>query len=433
MSTPTEEEANRLGAPQRGSLVSRVGKQLGMLSSVGSSFAVFGLHAIHAILLARLLGPTGRGEYGTAMFYTQTMIYIGLAGSLYSIARFAAKPDSRVGSLRGTAVKVGLLTGTASMAIAIGLSLIAVPSDKRYLLPMCVICSLMLPIEHVRLTSLAVDHGRGQFTRYNISRVFSAAVFPVIVAVFYATETKSLSLIAAMTVLSPTIGLAFYFAIFGSKKTTFSGPPSSREVLRDGRSDGLAVLASDLFDRLGNFWLLWLVSLEDYGFYVTALPAASLLLVAPHTFALYSFRAANTQSLLSVSKLLRYAGLVMLFQLIALAIMLLALDPLLAILFGDAFNGISAVAQILLVAMAANGSALVGDGFLRGRGKAHYGIWSRSMAAAAMAAATVCLPIGDALQRVAVAMTIGYGVNAIITLLCCIKECATGDSTKQAS
>lgn len=394
-------------------------KRAGMLSSIASSLAVFGLLALHAILLSRLLGRTGRGEYGVAMFYTQTMLYIGLAGTSYSIARRALNASTNLAALQRSAVRVGLITGLASMLIVMLLSFVALPSDKSHLVPLCLVCSMMIPLEHIRLTAIAVDHGRGNFTRYNLSRVFAAAVFPVIVIVLYFNQNASLQLIAWLTVLVPLVGYAFFYTLSDNKQLVGPIAPSPRTLIHEGRSDGLAVLAGDLFDRLGNILLFWLVAVDDYALYVTALPAASLLLVGPHTFALYSFRSAtdggHTQRRLAGSGLL-----VLGFQLLSLVVMSLILEPLLLFLFGEEFSGIAPVARILLFAMAANGCALVGDGYLRGLGRGTWGVWTRIVAAVVMLVCAFMLPDGPQLHRIAGAMGIGYAVNASLTAILCV-------------
>ncbi len=412
-----ESEAGE-GGHRNGKLI----RILGMGSSVGSSFAVFGLQACHAILLARLLGPIGRGEYATAMFYTQTMLYTGLLGTLYSIARAAAVERDNYQLLQRTALRCGLLTGVLSLVAAIAMSVIGVPSDKTHVLPWCCLCACMLPLEHMRLASQAVDHGRGAFNRYNISRVFAAAVFPAFVLLLTLGSIRSLGLVATLTVSSSAVALGFFFLISDNRDWFGPRKPPVFSLIKDGRSDAVAVFAGDLFDRLGNFLLLWMVSLEDYGFYVTAVPAATMLLVAPHTFALYSFRSAKELSTGGVTRLIQLACAALGFQAICLAMLLAILQPLLGFLFGEEFQGILGLAQVLTVAMAANGCALVGDGFLRGINRASYGVWTRIVAAAVMLLCSFALPVETMLLRIAYAMTAGYVVNAVLTMLACIRE-----------
>ncbi|HBE69360.1 MAG TPA: hypothetical protein DDW52_14535 [Planctomycetaceae bacterium] len=399
--------------------------RVGMIGSIGSSFAVFGLQALHSILLARLLGPVGRGEYGTAMLFTQTMLFVGLAGTLYSIARRAME-SSEAGSdenipLRRAAVRVGAITGLSSMAVAMCLSYAAVPSDKRHVLILCFVCSMMLPLEHMRLTLLAVDHGKGDFRRYNIARVFAAAVFPVIVLFLFLNQWDSLPLIAGLTVLVPVIGLVQYAAMTGYWNPFGPASPTSARLIREGAGDGLAVLAGDMFDRLGHILLLWMVSMKDYGFYITALPAASLLLVGPHTFALYSFRSGSAGEGLTRRQVAGRMVVILVFQTAALAALWFVIEPLLDLLFQDEFDGIVPVAKVLLFAMAAHGCGLVGDGFLRGCGKGSYGVLTRIVAAVVMLVSAFSLPIGESLIRISMAMAIGYAAGALLTAFLCLR------------
>src|SRR5262249_53758746 len=52
--------------------------------SVSTGFAIFLFTAIQGVMLARLLGPTMRGEFATAIFYTQILTYPGLLGTQLS-------------------------------------------------------------------------------------------------------------------------------------------------------------------------------------------------------------------------------------------------------------------------------------------------------------------------------------------------------------
>ena len=63
---------------------------LKMILSIGAGFTVFFLNAVQGAMLARMLGPTIRGEYSTAVFYTQLLTYVGLLGTQLAIARRAA-------------------------------------------------------------------------------------------------------------------------------------------------------------------------------------------------------------------------------------------------------------------------------------------------------------------------------------------------------
>ena len=61
-----------------------------VIATVATSFGISFMFGIQGIFLARLLGPEMRAEYGTVVLYTQTLTFIGLLGTLLSIASHAA-------------------------------------------------------------------------------------------------------------------------------------------------------------------------------------------------------------------------------------------------------------------------------------------------------------------------------------------------------
>lgn len=391
--------------------------------TVGVSLIVFGLQAIHAILLSRLLGPTGRGEYGTAVFYAQTMIYIGLLGTHYSIARHATREEVSPTQLQRSAVRVGLVTGILSMLIAAGFCLLGLPSDKQYLLPLCLICTLLLPAEHLRITAQAVDHGRGKFNRYNLSRLFAAAVFPCLVLVLYLTQYSSLQLIAWFTVLVSIVAYVFYWVISDTKQVLGPARPHPMSLIRDGLPDGGLVLANDLYDRLAIFLVLWFTSLTDQGLFLTALPLSTMLLVAPNALELFAFRfAADPSKRLTVPSFFKYGSLVLLVQGVAVVGLQIALAPLLVFLFREEFIDAIPVARVLICAMALGGITIVAEGYLRGREMTRVALYGRVVAMLVMFAAVMWLSDGSPLIRVATAALLGYGASALMAAIFVLRD-----------
>lgn len=388
-----------------------------MVSTVGSNFLVFGLQAIHAILLARLLGPQGRGEYGTAMFYAQLLIYVGLMGTLFSIARMSENWKSDFAPLQRSAIRVGLITGICAMTLSMLLVLIAIPAAKKYLVPYCLICCMLLPWEHMRLTCLAVDHGRGTFRRYNLSNVVAAAIFPALVLGLYISHIDSLWVVSCLTVIVPLSGLAFYLLVSDNRKWFGELAVAPTRLIRDGAQDGLSVLATDLYDRLGVFLVLWLVTIEGLGNYLTAVPAAQLLVVAPNALALFAFKAAaNHQRKITVTQAVQSILFVLALQVTVVFLLSTILESLLLFIYGQRFIGTVPVAQVLLLAMAACGCAIVGDGYLRGRQRAILGVWTRVFGMLTMLMAAVLIDHPNPLLRVAWATACGHFVNAILII-----------------
>lgn len=387
------------------------------------SLVVFGLQAVHSVILARLLGPEGRGEYGTIVLFSQTMLYVGLVGTHYSIARAATRGVAAVGALQAAAFRVGLMTGIGSTLIAATLCLVGLPDEKRYLLPLALICTLLLPCEHLRLTAQAVDHGRGSFNRYNASRLFAAAVFPLLMLVLFLGQVRDLTWIAWATVLTSVVGYVFYWLISDQKSVL--QPPSAterssakaRNLIREGRSDGALVVANDLFDRLATLLVLWLASFEDQGYYLTALPAATLLLVAPNAFELFAFRkAADESHRLSLRELQKFGAGFIFIQVFVAAGLMLCIAPLIHLVYTEDFSGSIPIAKVLIAAMAANGLTIIGEGYLRGRHLAKLGVYTRVVSAPIMVVGALGISSLSPTLRIAVAVFLGHLVNAALVL-----------------
>lgn len=399
------------------------------------SLAVFGLQAIHSILLARLLGPTGRGEYGTAVFFAQTMTYIGLLGTHYSIARWAAsenasKSDSSVRSdYYRTAFRIGAFTGGLSLVVSVGLSWFALPSDKAYLFPLCVICSLLLPAEHLRLTGQSVDHGLGRFNRYNISRLFAATIFPVLVLCFYLGQFKNLSAIAWSTVLVSIAAYLFYWVISEVKSVWQRSEGQTFGIIRDGLPDAGLVLANDAYDRLAVYLVIWCASLADQGLFLTALPISTLLLVAPNAFELFAFRSAAAESSpLGGFRCAKNIVLIVATQAAVLFALQLVLEPLVLILYGEPFRDAIPVTRILIVAMAFSGLTIVGEGYLRGRRQLRSSMLVRIIATLILLGCALAYWSAGSIEWIAKAATFGHAFNAMLVGVLVVRDASRPES-----
>ena len=117
-------------------LLAEVARHATVLSTVGTSFAVLLLQTVQAMVLARMLGPGGRGEYASAILYTTLLTYIGLMGTHLAVARRAARHRGTFVELQRASLRTGLLTGTLTLAVVAALGWTALPATKSFL-PLC--------------------------------------------------------------------------------------------------------------------------------------------------------------------------------------------------------------------------------------------------------------------------------------------------------
>jgi O-antigen/teichoic acid export membrane protein len=392
-----------------------VTKNIDVITTVATSFGVFWLFAVQGIFLARLLGPEMRAEYGTVVLYTQTLTYIGLLGTLLSIAAHAARNPEALPGLRRAAIRLGIVTGLVTALVVAILALTALPATKAYLAGLCVLCGCLLPFDHVRLALLAVDHGSGSFPKYNRNMFFNAALLPLLLCVLWIAGIRSLYLIVAGTILVPLLSLIFRFASEGLRIVGRRSEPPIRTLLVEGIPYAFAQTSSDLFNRLDVLLILWLASLKDQGYYMAAVSAASLLLVAPNALALFSFKSsARSDHTASVTKVVAAGTAVALIQLVTVLAILAVIGPLITLVFGSKFSGAVPYAQLLLIAQAIGGLTYVAGGYLRGRRKSFIEVWTRIVAAAVIVVIALALRGSRGQMSVPIAAVCGQVVCASI-------------------
>ncbi len=358
------------------------------VSTAGVAFAIVGLQMGQGILLARLLGPVGRGEYATAVFYVQLLLYIGLFGGLEIICRYAAEAELNTTRLRRAALKLGLATGAITTIVAIVFCLVALPADKRYLIPLAILCSLSLAGQQVMLIMTAVDRGLGRFGTYNVRRVIAAAAFPVLLLVAQLAWGVTLEIACGLFVIASLISMGACIVGLERPFTGESGPPVGK-LFRESLPYALSMLATDLFERLDLLLVLWIASFQDQGFYAAMVPAVYPLTVLPNTMGIFLFNAAaDRKRRLTTKDVHRILGSSIAVQTICTIVFLLLIGELVNLLYGAAFAPAVQFARWLAPVAAIKGILQGLDSYVKGRGKPLVAIRCRIAAAALMIAVT---------------------------------------------
>jgi len=385
-----------------------------LIATVATSFGTFGITAIQGILLARMLGPEGRGEFGTAIFYSTTLTFIGMLGAQYSVARRAASGASTSYELARSATRLGIWTGLGTIVVVAALAFTTLPTAKQFLAPLCVLAALSLPLEHMRQLLLAVDQGSGQFRRYNAVVLTTSIVFPFLLLVLWVTGNASVPAVVLLSLAPPAVGLALRLLMSRPVRYVAAATPSKRALVKEGSPYLFSLAVCDLYQRLDQFLILSLGSLATQGLYAAAVPAASMLQVGATALALFSFNAGSRQDSNRTARQIMNAGVTLAaFQLLTGLAFALVVGQLIVLFYGARFAAAVPFALALIPAHAINGFTQVVEGHLRGLGNVRIGIAAR-IAAAVVMVATVALLFGRFRElSVPIAATVANAIVAI--------------------
>lgn len=401
------------------------------VSTVGFAFAIVGLQLVQGILLARLLGPEGRGEYAAAVLYVQLLLYIGLFGGLEVICRYAAKDSVDRNGLRRAALWLGITTGVATCLAVLVLNLVALPTEKQYLIPIAVVCSLSIIGQHIMLVMTAVNRGSGDFGKYNLCRFIAASAFPILLVIAALVGNVEVITASWLFVLASLVSVAACVAGLPQPLTGTRKPKVPR-LLMESRPYGLSMLATDLFERFDLLLVLWLAPLIEQGFYAAMVPAVYPLTVIPNTLGLFLFNAGASQKRrLSKGEIHRILGSTLAVQSVSTVVFMLLIGPLVVLLYGENFADAVVFALWLAPASAIRGILQGLDSYLKGRGRPLAPVRARILAIGAMLVTTWLLL--DSFGTIAIAIAALVGQVICLIWLSAIVYADVGDGESQVA
>lgn len=399
----------------RESIINR--ELLSLAATIFSTLSVFGIFFVQGIFVARILGPIGRGQFGTALYFPRDiLLYAGLLGGVEIINSLASKRAAETVALKHAAAKLGLVSGLITAAIAALLSIgVLLKFGKADLIPFCLVICLFVPFEHMQLTISAVDRGTQKYARYNINRIIYAASFVVLVLFTFGLDelvastnslpewlSESCSRWVGFNHLIPVSALTLMCLLFVGSKVVGLAPtlrdmeiwnrlrtgesysrrikdaPGTGQLLSEGKPYAISMLVSEVFDRLDILLILAWATVEMSGHYFVAVPAAALLTVAPNALGVFTFNVGadrNRQVTLQTATIAILSTIA--FQVIATVAFLYILPYLILLFYGEAFSPAIPFALWLLPACAIKGYLQAADGYLKGREKPMIGVISR--------------------------------------------------------
>ena len=315
--------------------------------------AIVALGLVGSVIIARSLGPSGRGEYAVAVAVSATAVQIGNLGLHTSSSWAASQRPELVGKLLANGVVwsfvVGCALGVAAWMVALafpavlpvpqdllGLALVSVPFGLAYL----VVANLLLGLQKVR-----------NYNTLELSnRALSVAAIGALVAVGVASPLSTYGAVVAATLLS-TVGGAAWIA------RRRRGVRPDRRVLIEFGGYGLRAYVAALFTflvlRIDLLLVQYSLGSLEAGLYSIAVSLADVLYLLPVVVSTLLFPRLSAQSDRRVVwHEARRAVIVILALTSLLGLVAVTLGgPLITLLYGDAFSPATPAFQWLVPAV----------------------------------------------------------------------------------
>ena len=364
--TRTDAEAER--RPQRhGGLRS-------LVETLGAGFFIKACGLILGVVLARLLGPTGRGSLETVIFWPSLFAALGLLGVDIAIKRLAAT-EHDIRPLTRAAFPLSLTLSAVTIIVCYISLPHLLPHTQHHLLPIAVLFLAFVPANHLALNLRAIDEGTGHFRRYNVIRSILNPVWLLAILVLWLLGLCTVAWLVIALLLT-NYAVAVTRVAIALRPFPLMGPiyPPLR-ILREGCPFALARICDLAYERADKIMIIWLLGSRALGLYMVALAAGSLLTsvgTSANTvvFAIAA-QSAGRAGFDRSAKVFRGTALMWLF---AGGCLVLLIPLLLPTIYGSRFADAVVPGVVLIVGSALAMQARLLDSCLRGQGHPFPGI-----------------------------------------------------------
>jgi O-antigen/teichoic acid export membrane protein len=332
------------------------------------------------VLVARWLGPTGRGQLAAAMLWPGVigiLISLGLQHAfVYAVSVGWARPER----LQRLGLRFTLLVGVPAALIywLVCPWILGKQFPNESWIPG--LFSLYLPLAIYAGFLLPIYQGSGDFTRWNIARVFRGGAWTLAVV--------GLALLAGVTVLNLLIVqllilvvlCVYLYSKLGSLagRNKGDGAAPLKLIFKYGFAIYLSGLAYTVNQQLDQLLLSIWVTPSDLGQYAAAATLAGAILVIPSAVGPIGFskvaRASDQPS--EQRRHVKFAFLWTAFFLVPAGLVLTILAPWVTnVLYGPAYVHTAQLLRVLAPASISFGMAIVLADILRGLGRPMYGTY----------------------------------------------------------
>jgi enterobacterial common antigen flippase len=341
-----------------------------VISSLAATAFIQLLGVLTGVLLARTLGPAGRGALAAVVLWPTMLWTVGNLGIFDSVTFMSARQTAPHRSIVSTSL--GLAAVQSAILILIGLVLVPIVLSRQEesVVRDCLIYLASIPTSLVTLYLGSVLNGMHRFVAFNIVRItvfVGNAIGLVLLAI-----TSDLTVTSAMLayLVSQVVSALVACAIVLPSLEGFRRPERwlARELLAYGWRSQLSSISNLLNERVDQLVISIVFAPASLGLYVVAWTMTSLSATIGHSVALATLPAvakADTRDD-RLAKAHEYVFLTAATTAVLVIPLIILAPQILRIVFGPDFVAATDVTRILLIASVTLGTGRVLGAVLKG-------------------------------------------------------------------
>lgn len=341
------------------------------LRLAAANAALAGLTFLTGVMLARSLGPTGRGIYGSLFLWALTTANIFAWGAQITLARQAAQAPQRAAAIYVGAYRMSAVGGWLGALAFLAIVLPATIGRPDYPVWLVLIASLIIPFSIANAFQIQIELGRARFASFNFVRGSFAALNFFSIAGLWLAGVRSVGVF--VSVLAATALVATLSAMLAIRRSLHGLPrtpvPTLADIVRDSTPIAITMLASGVAQQSDKLLGSAIFSASLFGTYLVAASLAQVQGLAGEALAQMFFaRGAAITDLDHIDR--KWLGLRLRQTILIYAVIcgcaLLIVPLLVPLVYGPQFVGAVPLLYLLLPGMALQGTVRPFEEYLRG-------------------------------------------------------------------
>jgi O-antigen/teichoic acid export membrane protein len=340
--------------------------------TLASRVVIFGLAIVSNVILARSLGPEGRGLYALALVAPSAVTLIANLGVSQALVYYSARKTYANDQLIGQILSLSLMLGGVATAALLGV----VAVMGKYILPgvpiyLIFIASASIPLGVFFYYALAYQQGLERFVGFNALYLVNAVALLVLFLPLLAQRGNVRLAVAGWTLSwVPTAAVGLYVLSRSGKINLRLDPRLARSLFRFGIVGYLSFLTSYFNLRLSTFLVNIFTNATQVGFYAVAISLAETIwYISTAAAQVLAPRVAGAEGPAPEITTARVTRVVLWMSSAASAALGLAAPIVVRILFGTAFSPSVVAIWLLLPGIVTLSVARVLSSYLLGKNR----------------------------------------------------------------
>ncbi len=319
--------------------------------TIGANVLLAVSGGLTGILLARALGPTGRGELAAIVVWPGILLTLGGLGVPHTIAYFVARRPLEAGRVYANALALGVIQCVVLAVCGFFLVPLVLRREFSAVIPLGLIYLLSMPISLTGGIEVGILQGLLWMKQHSIQRVVPAGIYLLGLLALFGSGRGSLSAVVAFLLLTQIVSVALGFWFI--RDAVGNGFGLHRDLLREMLGYGLKTQAANstqaLNLRLDQLVMSIFLSPQNLGHYAVAATLSGAVIPLNNAVGILTLpdvasREADTQGQ-RVAAILR---LTLLLTLPLSVLMIVTIPWLLPLVFGTGYVPATVAAQILV-------------------------------------------------------------------------------------